>query len=156
MLDYFLLLIISFLGLLIGLVIGYLAKEELKPGIKYLSALKYLTLALIIILFCLKNLTNALVIAFVAIILLRSYFSKFSDKLFYASLAIMLFLSWALAGVSLIAPLIFAYGLSLGSIYLHDHIKDEKNKKKILAGLFKEYFIFLAAGLLLGILGLFL
>ena len=156
MLDYFLLLILSFLGLLIVLVIGYLAKEELKPGIKYLHALKYLILALIIILFCLKNLTNTLAIALVAIILLRSYFSKFSDKLFYASLAIMLFLSWALAGVSLIAPLIFAYGLPLGSIYLHDHIKDEKNKKKMLAALFKEYYAFLAMGLLLAILGLFL
>ncbi|MBN2458967.1 hypothetical protein JXB28_01675 [Candidatus Woesearchaeota archaeon] len=155
MLDYLLLLIISFLGLLAGLIIAYSAEEELQPGRKYMVVFKNLVMVLVLIVFCIKN-PNLWLILLMALVFAGCTFSKQREKALYYALALMLFASWKLEGLALIAPLIFLYGLPLGSLYLHEHLKYSKDKKKILAGLFKEYSAFLLIGLVLWALGLFL
>lgn len=153
MLDYFLLLLISFLSLLFGVFIGYLTIEELKPGLKYLTVLKRLILAALLIMFWIKS-TNPILTLIIAIIFLLCSLSKHREKLYYSAFALMLFLSWILGFVGESSLLIFLYGLPTGSIYLYEHIKSFKDKKKILTGLFTEYFFFLIIGLVLGALAL--
>jgi uncharacterized membrane protein YoaK (UPF0700 family) len=151
LLTYFALLIIAFLGLFIGLLIGYLTKEELKPGFDYLNQLMFLILAAIIVIFFAKN-WSILFVLLIAATMLAFSFSRHRETLYYYALAVIFFLSWRYNGFMLLAPLIFLYGLPLGSIYVHNHIK-EKKEKVVLGALYK-YAGFLINGIILGILGL--
>jgi hypothetical protein len=151
LLTYFALLAIAFLGLFIGILIGYLTKEELKPGFNYLNWLMFLILAAVIVIFFAKN-WSILFVLLIAALMLAFSLSRHRETLYYYSLAVIFFLSWRYNGFTLLAPLIFLYGLPLGSIYVHNHIK-EKKKKMVLGALYK-YAGFLINGIILGILGL--
>lgn len=153
MLSYLALLLIVFLGVFIGLLISYMAKEELKPGAKYFNILKHAVFLAILVVFFVKNPSIMFVLVIAAIIIAFS-FSKHWETLYYYALGIIFFLSWKYNGFSLLAPLMFLYGLPLGSLYLFHHIKEKK--KKIILGLLRQYVGFFIVGLILGIIGLFL
>lgn len=168
LLTYLIILIIAFLGLYFGLIIGYMAEEELKPGRKYFVALKHLLFLVILALFFIKN-PSIIFIIFLALLIIIFSFSKYRETLYYFTLAVVFFLSWHFNGFALIAPLIFLYGFPVGSIYLYNHLKDKKksnrNKrflgvpaepKKMILGMLKQYVGFVVVGFLLGIIGLFL
>jgi len=160
LLTYFALLIIAFLGIFIGLLIGYLTKEELKPGFDYLNWLMFIILAASIVIFFAKN-WSILFVMLIAAIMLAFSFSKHRETLYYYALAVIFFLSWRYNGFTLLAPLIFLYGLPLGSIYVHNHASINENKRKravkkkeVVLGAFYQYAGFLINGIILGILGL--
>nr|MCK4929470.1 hypothetical protein [Nanoarchaeota archaeon] len=153
LLTYIILLIIIFLGLLIGLLIGYMAKEELKPGKKYFDILRHALFIAILVVFFVKN-PSVVFIIFIAALVIIFSFSKHRETLYYYTLAVIFFLSWHYNGFALLAPLIFLYGLPVGSIYLHNHIK--KKKKQVILGLLYRYAGFLILGIILGLLGLVL
>ena len=150
-LTYFALLVIAFLGLFIGILIGYLTKEELKPGFDYLKWLMFLILAAVIVIFFAKN-WSMLFVLLIAALMLAFSLSRHRETLYYYALAVIFFLSWRYNGFTLLAPLIFLYGLPLGSIHVHSHI-NEKKKKVVLGALYK-YAGFLINGIILGFLGL--
>ncbi|MBN2052040.1 hypothetical protein JW756_00895 [Candidatus Woesearchaeota archaeon] len=152
LITYLILLLIAFLGLFVGLLIGWLAKEELKPGMIFLDILRHVIFVAIIIIFFVKN-WSILFVLLIAIILIFFSLSKYRETLFYYSLPIIFFLSWKYNGFAMIAPLIFLYGLPLGSIYLYRQLK-EKKKNVVLRALY-SYAGFLINGIILGLLGLF-
>lgn len=153
--TYLIILLISFLGLYFGLIIGYMAEEELKPGRKYFVAMKHLLFLVVLALFFIKN-PSTIFIIFIALLIIIFSFSKHRETLYYYALAVIFFISWQFNGFTLIAPMIFLYGFPIGSIYLFNHLKDKKNKKKIAIGMLKQYVGFLIVGFLLGLIGLFL
>jgi hypothetical protein len=146
-LTYLVLLVIVFLGLFIGLLIGYLCEEELKPGMKYLELLRHLLFIAILV----KN-PSLLFILLIALLIIAFSFSRHRETLYYYALAVIFFLSWRYNGLVILAPLIFLYSFPLGSIYLYNHIKE--NKKQVILGMFYKYAGFLINGIALGLLGL--
>jgi len=132
-----------------------MAEEELKPGRKYFVAMKHLLFLVVLALFFIKN-PSTIFIIFIALLIIIFSFSKHRETLYYYALAVIFFISWQFNGFTLIAPMIFLYGFPIGSIYLFNHLKDKKNKKKIAIGMLKQYVGFLIVGFLLGLIGLFL
>lgn len=151
LLTYLILLVLVFLGLFLGLLIGYVAKEELKPGKKYFDIFKHVLFIAILIVFFVKNWSVLFVMVIAALIIIFS-FSRYRETLYYYALAVIFFLAWRFNGFALLAPLIFLYGFPVGSIYLHNHLKQKK--KKVVLGLLEQYAGFLITGVLLGLLGL--
>lgn len=150
-LTYLALLVIVFLGLFIGLLIGYLCEEELKPGMKYFNLLRHLLFIIILAVFFVKN-PSLLFILLIALLIIAFSFSRHRETLYYYALAVIFFLSWRYNGLVILAPLIFLYSFPLGSIYLYNHIKE--NKKQVILGMFYKYAGFLINGVALGLLGL--
>jgi hypothetical protein len=157
LLTYFLLLLIVFIGVFVGLLISYFSKEELKPGFQYINALRHMIFLVIIVLFFIYNPDWVFAVIIGAIILLFS-FHKHRETLYYYALALFFFLSWKYNGFGLISQLIFLYGITLGSIYLHAHMKEKI--KKVILGAFYRYAGFLICGvalvIFLSLLGLIL
>ncbi|HHE36355.1 MAG TPA: hypothetical protein ENL16_00900 [Candidatus Woesearchaeota archaeon] len=151
MLAYLIILVITFLGLFTGLLIGWLAKEELKPGRKYLSIFKHVLFIAILIIFFVKN-WSVLFVIFIAGLIIIYSFSKHWETLYYYALAVIFFLSWRYNGFAFLGPLIFLYGFPIGSIYLLEHMKVQR--KQVLLGVLRQYSGFLIIGVLLGLLGL--
>ncbi|MBW2990185.1 hypothetical protein KY348_00600 [Candidatus Woesearchaeota archaeon] len=151
LLTYLILLVLVFLGLFLGLLIGYATKEELKPGKRYFDILKHGLFIAILIVFFVKNWSVLFVVVIAALIIIFS-FSRYRETLYYYALAVVFFISWRFNGFALLAPLIFLYGFPVGSIYLHNHLKQKK--KKIILGMLEQYVGFLITGVLLGLLGL--
>lgn len=158
-----LLLLVVFSGLLIGLIIGWLAEEELKPGMPYLEWLGRLLLLAIVIIFFYYN-TSFLFILLISLILIVFSFSRERETLYYSATAIILCLSWMYNGFFIIAPLVFLYGFPLGSIHYyayHTHYNStaDRSKKKrkslmrMIISLLLRYLPFLLLGLIFYILG---
>ena len=82
--SYFISLIISFIGLYIGLALAYIAPEELKPGEKYLIVLQNFVLAVIILVFVYyigNNVFLAIVISLITLLFL--FYRKISTRAIY-------------------------------------------------------------------------
>lgn len=140
MISDFLILIICFLGIYVGLLIGWMAKEELKQGKKYfVILLKSLFVLIIFFIFYELGLEILAYISLVVIgLLLFSLKESYEQLLFYAS-AILLFIS--LIYDSLIVPgLVFLMGFPIGTLYLY---KKKKKAWLLIKGLFIEYYWFL-------------
>jgi len=152
-LTYLALLVLAFLGVFIGLLIGCLAKEELKPGLQYLDILRHAVFIAVLLIFFAKN-WSILFVLLIAFILILFSLTKHRETLYYYALALIFFLSWRYNGFTMIAPLVFLYGLPLGSIYLYKHIKEKKTK--VVLGALYTYAGFIINGVVLGLLGLFL
>jgi len=151
LLIYLILLLLVFLGVFVGLLIGFLADEELKPGRKYFDWLRHGVFIAILIIFFFNN-PSWLLILIIALLIIAFSFSRHRETLYYYALAVIFFLSARYNGFTFIAPLIFLYGLPLGSIYLYNHIKERK--PRIILHLFYKYAGFLINGIILGLLGL--
>jgi len=150
-LTYLLLLVLAFLGLFIGLLVGYFCKEELKPGMNYLNWLRHLLFIAILIIFFVKN-PSWLFVILIAVIIILFSLSKNRETLYYYVLAVIFFLSWRYNGFAMMAPLIFLYGFPLGSMHLYYNIKEKK--KQVILKLFYRYAGFLINGIVLGLIGL--
>ncbi len=103
----YLLPLIVFSGLLIGIIIRHFCKEEIKPGKKYIKISELILILLISILLFYFNFTNHYLI-YIAIILgiISSFLLK--EKYFYFSLALLTLNFY-------IASLIFIFGTISGS-----------------------------------------
>ena len=135
LLNYSLISIISFSGLLIGMLLAFTAKEELKPGKKYFLLLQKLTLLLILIF--LVNFFNVIlylrIIIYILFILLMTFNIK--SQVIYPALAAVFFLSSKNPELFITnSILIFLYGFPTGSLFAKKLIKKKKSFvfKKIL------------------------
>lgn len=120
--NYFLTNIAIFLGLIIGIILAYIAPEELKAGKKYFILLQNILLALILflLLFFYKfNSRWSLVISLVLFLSLYFYLNKNQKIKYidYAFLGIVFYLSSKNINLFLLeSSLIFIYGLPTGSL----------------------------------------
>ena len=117
--------LISFIGLLIGILLAKLSPEEIKPGRKYFILLEKIVLIAIIITLIYYSEISLLGIFIGAFI---GYF--FRKEYFYLGLALMISLKHVNFNF-LLASLIFIYGLPYGTL-LKRHILKEVNINLVL------------------------
>lgn len=119
MMKYFLLLLISYLGLAIGTIISHMAKEELKTGKKFFRLGKSLVFTITIYFFLQMHIHMllAILIALISFVIAIIWTKKIKNELiFYAFYSLILFETVTTSYASLITLLIFCYGLFVSSI----------------------------------------
>lgn len=114
MLTKLLIALIAFSGLLVGYLLTFLAKEEIKPGRKYFLILeRALLIALALVLFSQVWTTKSFIIPLI-LGLVIGYFLKV--RYFYLGLALAASVTLAMDVFVLVASLVFLHGLPYGSI----------------------------------------
>jgi len=148
LLNYSLISIISFSGLLIGMVLAFTAKEELDPGKKYFILLQKLILLLILI-FLLNFLDISIyfrIIIYALFIFLMAINIK--SQAIYPALAIVFFISSKDINLFIInSILIFFYGFPTGSLFAKKLIK--MRKLFVLKNIFLSYSWFVIIAIIL-------
>ena len=142
LLNYSLVSIISFSGLLIGMLLAFTAKEELEPGKKYFLLLQKLTLLLILIF--LLNFFNVGIYSRITMYILFIALMTFNIKsqVVYPILAIVFFLSSKDINLFITnSILIFFYGFPTGSLFAKKLIK--KKKSFVFKKIFLTHFWFI-------------
>ncbi len=135
--NYFLASLISFFGLILGMILVSIAPEEQKPGRKYFIFLQNLFFVLSLVFFLVFLKVNIFLV-FLLIILSIFYFSKAKIKdyfkksgLIYAVLAFTFFLSSKDTNLFLIGALfIILFGMATGSLLLD---RRKKNYLKVIS-----------------------
>lgn len=138
LLNYSLISIISFSGLLVGMILAFTAKEELEPGKKYFFLLQKLTLLMILIF--LVNFFDIRLYLRIIIYILFIFLMTFNIKsqIIYPALAIIFFLSSKNPELFITnSILIFFYGFPTGSLFAKKLIK--KKKSFVLKNIFLNY-----------------
>ena len=128
LLNYSLISLISFSGLLIGMILAFTAKEELEPGKKYFLLLQKLTLLLILIF--LLNFFNVNIYLRIIIYILFIFLMTINIKsqIIYPALAVVFFLSSKDINLFITnSILIFFYGFPTGSLFAKKLIKERKS-----------------------------
>jgi len=151
LLNYSLISLISFLGLLAGMILAFTAKEELRPGKKYFLLLQKFTLLLILI-FSLNffniNLYLRIMIYVLFIILMAI---NIKSQIIYPVLGIVFFISSKNPELFVInSILIFFYGFPSGSLFAEKLIK--KKKSFVFNKLLLTYFWFILIAIVLKLL----
>jgi len=126
LLQYSLVSLVIFLGLVIGFILAVCAKEELKPGRKYFILLQHIILFLIIAGFFYFNINDFSLFLLVSIVsgffIFYNYekvknFNINRPYLMYAFFAIIFYLSYKKIDLfSVESSLMFIYGLPSGSL----------------------------------------
>ena len=135
MLKLFLASLLVGSGILLGAVLAIIAKEELKPGMKYFLLIKNIIYPAIILIasfyyFDINFIISVLLLIFIPIIFIK----KFQLSLIYISFAIIYMLSGINSSLFLlISSLIFFAGFPIASIAVSDLKKNKLFNKKILA-----------------------
>ncbi len=148
LLNYSLVSIISFSGLLVGMILAFTAKEELEPGKKYFLLLQKLTLLLILIF--LLNFFNINLYLRITIYILFIFLMTINIKsqIIYPALGVVFFLSSRDINLFVInSILIFLYGFPTGSLFAKKLIK--KKKSCVLKNIFLNYFWFVPVSIIL-------
>ena len=148
LLNYSLISLISFLGLLVGMLLAFTAKEELEPGKKYFQLLQKLTLLLIVIF--LLNFFNINLYLRIIIYLLFIFLITVNIKsqMIYPVLGVVFFLS--LKDINLFTTnsiLIFLYGFPTGSLFTKKIIN--KRKLFVFKKIILNYFWFVVIAIIL-------
>lgn len=152
--QYILLLVISYLGLLAGIIISYMAKEEIKPGKKYFLILKAIIFAFIVYFF--MTYLNIFPVISISLAIVFGGFTYIWDKrmkfintniLYYSFFSVIIFETKLSYYAPIIGVLIFIFGLITASIKSEklEKVKLLPRVKKILG----ENIIYLILGLLL-------
>jgi len=121
LINYTLTLIVSFLGLILGIILAYIAKEELKPGKKYFILLqKVILTSIVAFLFFYwsnKNIFLFIICLFASFILIYFFIEKIKTHHIYKVLGLIFYFSSKDIEIFKIqAFLIFLYGLPTGSL----------------------------------------
>lgn len=123
LIRYILLLIVSYLGLGVGIVISHMAKEEIKPGQKYFIILKQLIFCIIFFYFLsyLKlqifiSLPLVVLVGTVTYFLLEQIKHLNSDLFFYIFFSIIIFETRTSNVAPILFTLIFMFGVVVSSI----------------------------------------
>ncbi len=155
--KYFLVLFISYLGLLAGIIISNMAKEELTPGKRYFGILKSLIFGIILFqFFSYIKISYFISIPLSIIMGGLSYFwekrmSEINMELWYYSFyAIILFETKKTDFFPILALLIFIYGIIVSSIK-SEQLEELKLFQKI-TSILSQNIIFLIMGIFLSFL----
>ncbi len=150
-LIYTISLLISFLGIFIGVALSNIASEELNSIAPYTSYLKSIIIGLILF-FSIHNYSVILASIITVITIIILTFVKHSDKWIYASCGALFYLSSKFNQLYTVSILIMLYGIILGT---EGSIKFVKNKKlhmkddiKSIQLLFENFVLYLAVAVL--------
>ncbi len=152
--QYILLLVISYLGLLAGIIISYMAKEEIKPGKKYFLILKTIIFGFIVYFFMtylniFPVISIILAIVFASFTFIWDKRMKFinTNMLYYSFFSVIIFETKLTFYSAIIGMLIFIFGLVTASIK-----SDKLEKTKLILRIKKilgENIIYIILGLIL-------
>ena len=147
--NYFLGLVLMFAGLIVGMILAFIAKEELKPGKKYISLFQKFLLAGIFIIAVVFSPHLALKIVFAGILIhLLMFRFSFNDILSYGVFGFIFFIfAGRLNLVILLSGLIFLHGLPVGSLIVEDRTKE--NYKTVLRNIIYRYVWIIIVGMAL-------
>lgn len=156
--TYFLILILSFLGPFIGILLCNIAIEEIKSISKYLKYVNILAIASIIFLLIYPfNKIYAIVITLTTITILSIIKEKNDAKWTYASLGALMYASTLNENnlyILYIAIIIFTYGVSIATIDANKHFKNKINgkikfseNKLLIKKIFSKYALYLIIGM---------
>ena len=140
--------IIVFLGLYIGLLLGVLARDELKAGKKYFVALQKI-LFILTVFYMFSDLGFGLIgtgfLVFFVVILFTT--KNEYERLLYFVMAPFLFMSF-FTEFLVVPTLIFVYGLPTGSLYYLRHLHRKPTDVAKLIFFQYGFFVFLVFALL--------
>jgi len=150
MINYFIVSFLVYSGLFIGLILAFIAKEEIKPGRKYFVFLKKMVLSLVIVfLFVLHKLDYIIVLPALAIVLVYFYKVRVNkgfneDFLIYLILGAIFYSSYKNTNLFVIeSSLMFLYGFPTGTLLV-----DFKSKWRSVFEILKSVgFLFVSCGL---------
>ncbi len=131
---------VSFSGIIAGVVLSFFTKEEMKPGKKYFELLQKALLAAIaaVFVYYLGLQLPVRIAIYAAVILLLALSKSINSSIAYALLgAVFYFSSLSRQPFLIVSALIFLYGLPTGSIIAAGVIrkpKPEAMKKALLTG----------------------
>ncbi|MBT4824752.1 hypothetical protein HN695_04215 [Candidatus Woesearchaeota archaeon] len=151
-LQYLLILLTSFSGIIFGYVLSLIAPEELNPGKKYFEWLARFLVLLIMIFYIINTPLTIFPLLFLAIIILMVIFSR--EYLFYIYPLFGLVIWASLYNQQLLiiqSSLIFILGIVISSMYMVQHEKKEEiigSKFNILLQILLRTFLFLVIGVL--------
>ncbi|MBU0459820.1 MAG: hypothetical protein KKH52_03325 [Nanoarchaeota archaeon] len=114
-------IVFALIGIVLGIVLGYLAKEEVHPGKKYLLGLKKFLLGLIFLLVGYSAFINGHFVLFILPLLLLIGFLlelKLKNKYVEVGYYIVFVIAYVFFPSSLLASLIFLYGLPTGTLLI--------------------------------------
>ncbi len=128
--HYLLLLIFSFSGIIIGILLSNMAVEEIKDATKYLKYLNIIILTLIILISTYStNKLYSIIITTIILTTLIITINRQYNKWSYASLSALLYISTLNAQAIYITILIFIYGISIITIDANKYFKNKINGK---------------------------
>ncbi|MBU0461086.1 MAG: hypothetical protein KJ574_00710, partial [Nanoarchaeota archaeon] len=150
--------IASFLGVIAGLLLSFIAPEELKPGKKHLWRFQNLIFILILIFFLAFNGVGfwGMILAGSLLIVMLSYVHRIDSdfelhRLLYILSAALLYLSYEIKEwFMLTAALIFVYGMPVASLYVLENKK--LSRMRLFLGVLKNYGFFVVLALLMAFL----
>ena len=140
-LNYTLIAAVVSIGLILGRVLAWIAKEEIRPGKNYFLILQKALFCAAVILLMFLNRTNVhyMWIGALVIFVYLYYYKKISSEIVYGVLGLVFYLSVKTEYFLIASSLIFLYGLPTGTLL--------KDKKKIALNLL--LFLLVAVGLFL-------
>jgi hypothetical protein len=140
-LNYALVAVVIAIGLILGRMLAWMAKEEVRPGKKYFLLLQKILFCAVIVTLMYANKTNVHYIWIGAVIIFAYlvYFKKVNTVITYAVLALGVYLSTKTDYFLLASSFAFLYGLPTGTML--------KNRKFIALNLI--VFLVVAIGLFL-------
>jgi hypothetical protein len=147
--NYFLGLVIIFAGLIVGMILGFIAKEELKPGKKYLSLLQKFILAAVFIIAIIYSPHIALktVLAGILVYLFIFKFS-FNDIFTYGIFGFLFYVFINNLNLTLLlSSLMFLHGLPIGSLMTEEMKKQDY--RSILKSIIYRYVWIIIVGMAL-------
>jgi hypothetical protein len=150
MTSYFFPMLIVFSGIIVGVVLGIIAPEELRPGKQYMKVFQNIVfaLAVLILMFMFELPIWAILVAAIVVTVAELlYFDSDISIAAYTVFALLFFISSKQQSIFVVeSSLIFLYGLPTGSMYLLDNLK--KSSAVIFADIFLNYGIFIVIGLI--------
>lgn len=155
LISYLLNLVITFSGLLVGIILAYIAPEELKPGEKYHLLLQNFIFSAIIAVYVNHALSSIVfgAVTYVLVMFLLSY-RRISSRAAYLFSGIILAFSTEFKQLMLIESiLIFFYGFPTGTLFVKKMIK--KSKHYVFGRLLQNYAFYFLLPLLIYFIELF-
>ena len=119
-LNYLLALVFSFSGIFIGMFLGYIAKEELKPGKQYFLWMQNIVLILSVIFVLYSFHFNVVLFVITGLVITLGIINFNPNGIMgYVFLAILIFLSIGNTNLFILtSSMVFLYGLPTGSLFL--------------------------------------
>jgi hypothetical protein len=154
LLTYIIILLVSFLGLLVGVILSSITSEEIRHASKYLRYIN-LVLAPIILLTATYKLSKiySLLLAIILFIVLIVLRDKYDDKWIYSGMGLMLCIAVISQELFNAAILIFIYSMSISTINSSKYMKNNQkmlspSNIKIMKNIFCKYSWYLVTGIL--------
>jgi len=154
-LTYALTLLISFLGILIGIIVSNMAIEEMRNTSTYLKYLNIIIIPLTIFVASYNiNKLYTILFACIILIMLILFREKYSNVWVYPCMGAILYVSTKSQETLNVATLIFIYGISVATIDTSIHFKKKingqitiSNNIPLIKNIFSKYWYYLLVGI---------